>query len=152
MRDSHTIDGPAGRFLFEGARSSDKTFVHGRLGVLNITRAWELSKQDHGRDLRPEQLCITPQVRQCIEEFGNKDGVPAENMPPEQRDEPMLLVEDDQGQMFIIDGLDRLLARAGAGFNTVSAFVLGSCALPEISVLVWKVADNGSRMHYDLSQ
>ena len=152
MRDSHTIDGPAGRFLYEGASSSDKTSAHSRLGVLNITRAWELSKQNHGQDLQPEQLCITPEVRRCIEELGNKDGVPAENMPPEQRDEPMLVIVDDQGQIFVIDGLDRLLARARAGFNTVSAFVLGSSALPEIRVLIWKVADNGNRMHYDLPQ
>lgn len=143
---SYMMEGPAGRFLWDGLGIGDEAFAHEALGTLNISKAWELIPQG----AKPRKLPIEPALLESASGTDLNEDVLSE-MTLARLDDPVLFITDARGQTFLIDGAHRLHRRALMKMKWVYGFVLTAEVLPLIRGQVWKIEDDGSRTPFNIN-
>ncbi len=143
---SYIIEGPAGRFLWEGAAINDEVFSHAALGTLNVTKAHELIR----KTAVPDEFPINEQLLNSAR-LTDLDPDTLKTMTKDRIDEPVIFVVDQKGFCYLIDGAHRLEARRRKKLPTVRGFRLRSEAIDHLQARVWKLAPDGSRTPFDIN-
>lgn len=145
--DSHMVEGPAGRFVFENLSITDEGFSHRKFGTLNITKALSLIP----KDMPPTAFPIDAGLLENVADIELEPSVLAD-MTEERLNEPVLFLADPEGYTYLIDGAHRLRARVERKMESILGFRFSPAVLPIIQVKAWKLDKRGKRTPYNLME